>query len=592
MIEKRHLRFRHYLALALFACLLLSPGRASLPPVDRDEPRYMQATSQMLATGNFIDVRFQDQPRYLQPAGIYWLEAASVTLFGTPGVREPWAFRLPSLAGAVGATLLTAWIGSMLFGATAGLMAGLLLGASVLLGFGSRLATIDATLLPVILLAQAMLLRVYLAHGPFAPRDPLLAPVVPGLPSSESSGLRAAGGDAAGRITALLFWAALGAGLMLKGPVILLVAGGTILGLLIADRRAGWLRHLHAGWGVLVMLAIVLPWCIGIATVSGGTFFTDAIGKNFLGKVASGQQAHGLPPGYYMLAFGLSFWPGTLFALPAVPFAWSRRRTVEVRFLLAWILPTWLVFELVQTKLPHYVLPTYPAIACIIAAALVFGARSAHGVWIWLTRANTALWMLVALGLVLAGPILLWRLEARLAWLPMLVGIAVLLFCAAALRLAARHKPEGAVVCAAVAALFLQCDVFSLVLPQLHSVWLSPRIVKTVEAVRPCSNSVVASASYSEPSLVFLLGQQTRLINPIQSAEFLLSEPRCNLALIDRRQQAEFLGRLAAANVTPLPLAEVKGLNYSTGQRLDLILYSGPKEGRPPLPMPETEASH
>src|ERR1700678_23954 len=100
MIEKRRLVFRHYLALGLFVCLLLSPGRASLPPIDRDEPRYMQATSQMLKTGNFIDVRFQAQPRYLQPAGIYWLEAASVRLFGTPGAREPWVFRLPSLAGA------------------------------------------------------------------------------------------------------------------------------------------------------------------------------------------------------------------------------------------------------------------------------------------------------------------------------------------------------------------------------------------------------------------------------------------------------------------------------------------------------------
>jgi 4-amino-4-deoxy-L-arabinose transferase-like glycosyltransferase len=578
MTEKRRLAFRHYSALALFVCLLLSPGRASLPPIDRDEPRYMQATAQMLKTGNFIDVRFQDQPRYLQPAGIYWLEAASATLFGTPGAREPFVFRLPSLAGAVAATLLTAWIGSMLFGATAGLVAGLLLGVSVLLGFGSRLATIDATLLPVILLAQAALLRIYLAHGPFARRDPLLAPTDAGPPHSEPVSLRGADGGGAARGTALLFWVALGVGLMLKGPVILLVAGGTVLGLLLADRRAGWLRHLHARWGVLVMLAIVLPWCIGIAVVSGGAFFTNAIGTNFLGKVASGQQAHGLPPGYYLVAFGVTFWPGTLFAMPAVPFAWARRRTVEMRFLLAWILPTWLVFELVQTKLPHYVLPTYPAIACVIAAALILGAQSTRPVWIWLTRANTVLWLLVALSVVLAGPILLWRLEGRFAPLPVLLGVAVLALCAVTLRFVARHRPEGAVACAAVAALVLQFDVFGLVLPQLHTVWLSPRIASTVAAVRPCPDSVVASASFSEPSLVFLLGQQTRLINPLQSADFLLAEPRCNLVLIDQHQQSEFLGRLAAAHVTPLALAEVKGLNYSTGKWLDLMLYGGPKE--------------
>ncbi len=564
MTEKRRLVFRHYLALALFVGLLLSPGRASLPPIDRDEPRYMQATTQMLKTGNFVDVRFQDQPRYLQPAGIYWLEAASVTLFGTPGAREPWAFRLPSLAGAVAATLLTAWIGAMLFGATTGLAAGLLLGISVLLGFGSRIATIDATLLSSILVAQAMLLRVYRTHGPFAAQNPA-----------------AGGGEAGiatGRGTALLFWAALGAGLMLKGPVILLVVGGTILGLLAADRRGQWLRALHAGWGVLVMLAIVLPWCVGIAIASHGSFFTDAIGKNFLGKVATGQQAHGLPPGYYLVAFGLCFWPGTLFAMPAVPFAWSQRRTAELRFLLAWILPTWLVFELVQTKLPHYVLPTYPAIACIVAAALVLGVRSSRGLWLWLTRANTVLWGVVALALATAGPVLLWRLEGRLAPVPVLLGVAVLLLCAAVLRFFARRRPEAALACAAVAASLLQYDVFGLVLPQLHSVWLSPRIAAAVEAVRPCPDSVVASASFSEPSLVFLLGQETRLINPVQSAEFLLSGPRCNLALIDHQQQAAFLDRLTAGQMVPRALAEVKGVNYSTGKWLDLVLYGGPKE--------------
>ncbi len=562
MTEKR-LVFRHYLALALFVCLLLSPGRASLPPVDRDEPRYMQATAQMLKTGNFIDVRFQDKPRYLQPAGIYWLEAASVKLFGTPGTRETWVFRLPSLAGAVAATLLTAWIGAMMFGATTGLAAGLLLGISVLLGFGSRIATIDATLLSAILVAQAMLLRVYRAHGPFAVQDPAAEGAEP---------------RTAGRATALLFWAALGTGLMLKGPVILLVVGGTILGLLVADRRARWLRHLHARWGVLVLLAIVLPWCIGIAVASHGRFFTDAIGTNFLGKVASGQQAHGLPPGYYLVAFALCFWPGTLFAMPAVPFAWAQRRTAELRFLLAWILPTWLVFELVQTKLPHYVLPTYPAIACIVAAALVLGARSRHGIWLWLTRANTVLWGLVAVALAVAGPVLVWRLEGRFAPVPVLLGIAALLLCAAVLRFFAQRRPKPALACAAVAALLLQYSVFGLVLPQLHTVWLSPRIAATVAAVRPCPDSVVASASFSEPSLIFLLGQETRLINPVESAEFLLAEPRCNLVLIDQQQQAPFLDRLTAAQMVPRQLATVNGFNYSTGKWLHLVLYGGPAQ--------------
>jgi len=42
----------------------------------------------------------------------------------------------------------------------------------------------------------------------------------------------------------------------------------------------------------------------------------------------------------------------------------------RAQFLLAWLIPSWIVFELVLTKLPHYVLPLYPAIAILTVGAL------------------------------------------------------------------------------------------------------------------------------------------------------------------------------------------------------------------------------
>src|SRR4051794_3587684 len=204
---KLRLDLRHYALLAIAALALFVPGLARLPPMDRDEARYLQATTQMLQTHDFIDVRFQDEPRYLQPAGIYWLQSASVSLFSTPEARQPWAYRLPSLTGAVASVLMTAWIGSTLFGGAAGMVAGLLFAASVLLGVEARIATIDGTLLAAILAAQSALLTVFLGRdGAAAPR----------------------------RGPACVFWAALGAGLMLKGPVVMLVSGGTIAGLVLS----------------------------------------------------------------------------------------------------------------------------------------------------------------------------------------------------------------------------------------------------------------------------------------------------------------------------------------------------------------------
>ena len=67
------------------SCVLLSlacflPGFASLQPMDRDEPRFAQASKQMLETGDFVDIRFQDEARHKKPVGIYWLQSAAVAL--------------------------------------------------------------------------------------------------------------------------------------------------------------------------------------------------------------------------------------------------------------------------------------------------------------------------------------------------------------------------------------------------------------------------------------------------------------------------------------------------------------------------------
>ena len=102
------------LFLALLTLALHAPGQVGVPVMDRDEARYAQATRQMFESGDFIDIKFANQDRYLQPIGIYWLQAAAAYPFG--GAHAPiWAFRLPSLFAALGAVLLTAWFGARLY---------------------------------------------------------------------------------------------------------------------------------------------------------------------------------------------------------------------------------------------------------------------------------------------------------------------------------------------------------------------------------------------------------------------------------------------------------------------------------------------
>ena len=98
--------------LVVAALLAFLPGFFQIPPMDRDEARFAQATKQMLETGEYVDIRFQDEVRYKKPVGIYWLQAAMVktaTALGMPNApRTIWVYRIPSLIGAIGAVLLDA----------------------------------------------------------------------------------------------------------------------------------------------------------------------------------------------------------------------------------------------------------------------------------------------------------------------------------------------------------------------------------------------------------------------------------------------------------------------------------------------------
>jgi len=104
---------RAVLVLLVFCMLAFLPGITRIPPIDRDEARFAQATKQMVETGDFVDIRFQDEVRYKKPVGIYWLQAVSVKIADTLGVndaeRKIWLYRLPSFIGATGAVLLTYW---------------------------------------------------------------------------------------------------------------------------------------------------------------------------------------------------------------------------------------------------------------------------------------------------------------------------------------------------------------------------------------------------------------------------------------------------------------------------------------------------
>src|SRR5471030_2684904 len=164
---------RPFALLALLGLVLWLPGVLSLPPTDRDESRFAQASRQMVESGNWVDIRFGQIPRYKKPAGIYWLQAAVTGIAAAFQGRNDriWTYRLPSLLGAIAASWLTVWCALAVADAEAALLAGLLMLGSVLLTAEATLATTDAVLLACVLAVQGVLLRLYrAARDPDAPK--------------------------------------------------------------------------------------------------------------------------------------------------------------------------------------------------------------------------------------------------------------------------------------------------------------------------------------------------------------------------------------------------------------------------------------
>ena len=527
--------------LLVISLLAFLPGFFQIPPVDRDEARFAQATKQMVETGDYVDIRFQNDVRYKKPVGIYWLQAAMVKASGALGLTEAprtiWLYRIPSLIGAVGAVLLTYWTALAFVSRRAAILAGIMLTTSVLIGVEARLAKTDAMLLLTTVAAMGAMARIYLRLGgsPSQPRRQWVLPTI--------------------------FWTALAAGVLIKGPLILLIVGLTAAALLLVDRSARWLMDLRPVAGSIWFAVLVLPWFWAIFSRAGSGFFVDSIGVDMLSKVVSSQESHGAPPGFFFVLFFATFWPASILSGLAAPAIWRDRRDARIKFLLAWALPSWIAFELAITKLPHYVLPLYPAIAILIAGRLDPLDLSRH---IWLERGS--LWWFVAPLIVAIGGIAaVIVIAGELGFLAWPFAAAALIFGFRAWWLYEADGAERSLLRASAASVLLAIAIYGVIIPSLTRVFPSAMLAAIIRE-SGCDKPVVASAGYQEPSVVFLLGTQTQLTDGSAAADFLSRGP-CRFALVEARHARSFAQR-----------AEAIGLRYTRGPSIDGINISGGRE--------------
>jgi 4-amino-4-deoxy-L-arabinose transferase-like glycosyltransferase len=511
--------------------------------------------------------------------------------------------------------LLTYWAALAFVSRRAALFAGLMMASCLLLSFEGRIAKTDAMLLATVVAAMGAMARIYLPERrrqvavPIEQRIASLAGVA-ALTSAFSLGpsntvvefdpdrnIDSAAGDAQSALAdahlpiqmepltwfptlnrnnvavPAIFWTALAVGVLLKGPAIVAFVGLAVLTLTIVDRSARWLLALQPLYGFAWFALLVLPWFVAIGLRSGGSFLSELIGQEFLSKLTSGQETHGALPGYYLVLYWVTFFPGALLTGLAAPAVWAARREPGAQFLLAWVVPAWIALEFAGTKLPHYVLPLYPALAILIAGTMDTRTLSRKR---WLVN-GTIWWFLIPLLGSLVGLFALFYIGQQLGRLIWPLTGASLVMGMLAWRLYDADGAELALLRAVVATLLLITSLLGLVVPVLTPIFPSMELDKHLRE-SGCREPVAAAVGYHEPSLVFLAGTATRLTDPAGAAEFLRGGD-CRFALIERRQERSFAQRAEAIGLFYSQAAHIEAFNVGSGRTATIVVFrsGGPR---------------
>lgn len=585
------------LIVAVLAACAYLVGIAAVPTTDRDEPRFAQASRQMAESERLADwviPRVGEEIRLKKPPLIYWVQAPTVLAItgGDPSRDAIWMYRLPSAIAAFGAGLLTLWLGRSMFGGRVGLLAASMLVVSPVLATDAHMARADEVLLFTTTLAMCALWRLWRMHR----ADP-----------SARSGLPLG--------SVALLWLAVGLGILAKGPITPFVAATCAVGAAAARREWRFIWRLRPIFGFVLLAALATPWVWLAAREVGWDTLKAAFEKEVLQRAREGAEGHAAPPGYYLVTLVAFFFPGSLltglafgrlvvraFAARAAPgagflarmrgrFASTRGRDAEV-FLFFWAVPTWLAFELVVTKFPHYILPIYPAIALFTARCVLGGLRALPKPLNAGDRFGYGIWMVVGCVLALAGPALYFTLAALgktamplPAWPPLedaslrafafasLASLGAVVLIVLAWRAALLARFAHAMALAIPATVLAEMALFGVWIPNTRWIWNTPRVVGIVAAdagLLPPDDGFpkIAGVGYQEDSLMWATrGRLVRFGDAVDETnrDAILAwaaENRGAYLLVPRASAAEFE---SIATV----VGDLQGFNYSDGDPVD-----------------------
>ena len=343
LAANRPLRLTIY---AVLAAILYLPGLGRPAVWEPDEGRYAEIAREMVLSGDYVTPRDDFELYFEKPPLVYWAEAASIEIFGL----NEFAVRLPAALFSVGQVVVTAALAEVMFGATAGFFAALVLALSPLFFGFARFATLDPAL--------AFFLTAALAAFYLAAREDSFS-----QPSA--------------RRWMLISAAMLALGTLAKGPIALLLGGAIALAWLAVERRLREIVRMPLVWCGMIYAAIVLPWFILMEARNPGFLRFFFIHEHLERYVTSSE--HGWGPWFFIPIVIGGAWPWIFF----VPLGWSAMRTdalpggalassrrSDASFLAIWFIVIFAFFSIPRSKLGSYILPALPPLAIVAGYGL------------------------------------------------------------------------------------------------------------------------------------------------------------------------------------------------------------------------------
>ena len=471
-----------------------------------DEPRFAEATRQMLMRHDYVTPWFNDRPRFEKPILLYWLQ---LPFFAVAGATEA-AARLPAALAALVAVLATFAIARDLVSARAGVLAGVALATTLRFVLYARQGLTDVPVAAAVTCAIWAMSRAFTLD------------------------------DRQGRRFAYLGWVFVAVAILLKGPVGFFAPIIWTIWAVLSGGRVAFARTRPIA-GVAIVAVLALPWFLVMYGLHGRAFLDVALGYEVVARYLD-QDFPGRDRGflyYWGVWFGDGI-PWSLFLIPAFGWAYARRKSLTageasaLRLSGIWFFAVLFLFSFSSYKLPHYILPAYPAMA--LAIGIFFNAALEERVPGLLWRVPAAL-SAVALA---ASAVLLWLLLARAFELtlpepsfvlPMIIAAGAL---AVLVCLVARGNRALKVFSARAATMVLcyGCLATFVASRELRRFQPVPTLAAAARDVVAPSEPLAVAGNYGAPGLVFYARHPVRqLENQAALLEYLSAPGRRHCVL-------------------------------------------------------------